>query len=72
MQEFGLDDAEVLHYVFGPQHAVVPDRWALVPTRLPRRGPGLLHWADAIKPWQQPLTPGRDEWRRYAAAFAPA
>jgi Glycosyl transferase family 8 len=70
--EFGLDDVEVLHYLFGPEHAIVPDRWALVPTRAPRRGPGLIHWADAVKPWQQPLTPDRDEWRRYAAAFAQA
>ena len=65
--EFGLDDAEVLHYVFGPAHAIVPERWALVPTRTPRDGAGLLHWADAVKPWQQPLTPERDVWRRYAA-----
>jgi hypothetical protein len=70
--EFGLDDVEVLHYLFGPEHAILPDRWALVPTRAPRRGPGLIHWADAVKPWQQPLTPDRDEWRRYAAAFAQA
>ena len=68
--EFGLDDAEVLHYVFGPAHAIVPERWALVPTRTPRDGSGLLHWADAVKPWQQPLTPERDAWRRYAATFA--
>jgi lipopolysaccharide biosynthesis glycosyltransferase len=70
--EFGLDDVEVLHYLFGPRHAIVPDRWALVPTRAPRRGPGLIHWADAIKPWQQQLTPDRDEWRRHASAFAQA
>jgi lipopolysaccharide biosynthesis glycosyltransferase len=72
VQEFGLDDAEVLHYLFGPDHAVVPQRWALVPTRAPERGAGLLHWADAVKPWQQPLTPRRDAWRHYAATFARA
>jgi lipopolysaccharide biosynthesis glycosyltransferase len=70
--EFGLDDVEVLHYVFGPQHAIVPERWALVPTRTPPRGPGLIHWADDVKPWQPPLAPARDEWRRYASAFAQA
>ncbi len=68
--EFGLDDVEVLHYLFGPQHAIVPERWALVPTRTPHRGPGLIHWADDVKPWQLPLAPDRDEWRRYAAEFA--
>jgi hypothetical protein len=70
--EFGLDDAEVFHYVFGPQHAIVPDRWALVPTRAPRRGVGLIEWADGVKPWQPPLTPFRDEWLAYASEFAEA
>ena len=69
VREFGLDDAEALHYLCGPAHATVPDRWALVPTRMPGAGPGLVHWADAVKPWQQALVPERGEWRRYAASF---
>ena len=47
----------------------VPDRWAWVPMRTPPHGPGLIHWADRVKPWQRALTPERDRWRRYAAAF---
>ena len=50
----------------GPSRAVVPERWATVPTRIPERGPGLLHWADAVKPWQPELTPERERWRHYA------
>jgi hypothetical protein len=68
-QEFGLDDVEALHYLCGPDRATVPERWAVVPTRTPERGPGLLYWADGVRPWQQVLTPERDEWRRHAAAF---
>jgi hypothetical protein len=49
----------------------VPERWAYVPTRMARTAPGLIHWADDVKPWQLPLTPERDEWRRYAARFPP-
>ena len=64
--EYGLSGAEVLHFLVGPGRAVVPERWAAVPTRLPERGPGLLHWADAVKPWQPELTPERDRWRHYA------
>ena len=64
--EYGLSGAEVLHFLIGPGRAVVPERWAAVPTRLPERGPGLLHWADAVKPWQPELTPERDRWRHYA------
>jgi hypothetical protein len=66
VQEFGLDDVEALHYLLGPDRAVVPERWATVPTRMPVRGPGLLHWADRIKPPQAELTPERDRWRAYA------
>ncbi len=70
VEEFGLDDAEVLHYLLGPQRAALPDRWAVVPTRAPAGGAALLHWADRVKPWQPPLTPQRDRWRAYAAAYA--
>ncbi len=40
-------------------------RWAVVPTRMPQREPGLLHWADGVKPWQPELTPERERWRAY-------
>jgi hypothetical protein len=69
VEAFGLDDTETLHYLCGPDRATVPERWAVVPTRTPERGPGLLYWVDGIRPWQQALTPERDAWRRYAAAF---
>ena len=65
VQEYGLDDLEVLHYLFGPEHAELPERWAAVPTRMPRRGPGLLYWADGVKPSQPELTAERERWRAY-------
>jgi hypothetical protein len=71
-EEFGLGDVEALHYLCGPDRATVPERWAVVPTRTPERGPGLLYWADEVRPWQQALTPERDEWRRHAARFRKA
>ena len=64
---FGLSAPEALHYLIGPDRAAIPDRWAVVPTRTPRREGGLIHWADGVKPWQPRLTPERDRWRRYAA-----
>jgi hypothetical protein len=64
-QQYGLDDLEVLHYVFGPEHAELPPRWATVPTRTPGREPGLLYWADGVKPSQPELTPERERWRAY-------
>jgi len=69
VEQFGLDALEVLHYRFGPDRATVPERWAIVPTRTPERGPGLIHWADRVKPWSPALTPERERWLGYAAAF---
>jgi hypothetical protein len=67
--EFGLDDLETMHFVFGPERATLPPQWAVVPTRTPSRAPGLMVWADRVKPWQPEITPERDRWRRYAAGF---
>jgi hypothetical protein len=69
VEEYGLRDVEAMHYLLGPERATVPERWDAVPTRTPRREPGLVHWADRVKPWQQALTPERELWRGYAAAF---
>jgi hypothetical protein len=69
VEEFALHELEVLQYLFGPDRAAIPERWAAVPTRTPERGPGLLHWADRVKPWHPQLTPERDRWRAYATRY---
>jgi hypothetical protein len=66
---FRLRDVEILHFLFGPGRAPVPPRWAVVPTRTPERGPGLVHWADGPKPWQPRLTPERELWHRHAVTL---
>ena len=66
--EYDLSGGEVVHYLFGPRRAIVPERWAIVPTRSPQRERGLLHWADPVKPWQPELTPERERWRAYLSA----
>ncbi len=68
VQEFGLRDGEALHMLLGPGRAEVPAAWAAVPTRTSRREPGLLHWADRVKPWQPQLTPERELWLRHDEA----
>jgi hypothetical protein len=72
VEEFGLSDLEALHYVVGPNRATVPPEWAVVPTRTPLRGPGLIHWADRVKPPHPEVTPERERWRRHAAPFKKA
>lgn len=66
---FDLDDAEVLHLLTGPNRVTIAERWAAVPTRSPESGPGLCHWSDPVKPWDDRLTPGRELWHRHAVAF---
>lgn len=68
VQEYGLDDVEAMHYLFGPAHAEVPARWATVPTRMPVREPGLIYWADGVKPSQPEQVPERERWRAYRAS----
>jgi len=65
---FRLRDREVLHLLAGPDRATLPERWAVVPTRTPERGPGLRHWADPVKPWHGRLTSERELWQRHAVA----
>jgi hypothetical protein len=72
VEAFDMSGLEVLHYLLGPGRAEVPARWARVPTRTPDQGPGLIHWADAVKPWQPELTPERQLWRRFAASVPAA
>jgi len=66
IEEFGLVEREVLHYLAGPNRAAVPVNWSFVPTRSPDPGPGLTYWADEVKPWNRQFTPQRDLWRRYS------
>jgi hypothetical protein len=68
---FGLRELEALHYLAGSDRATVPERWATAPTRSPVRGEGLIYWPDEVKPWDSRLTPQRERWHRYAAAYRP-
>jgi hypothetical protein len=66
VEEFGMGAREVLHYLAGPNRARVPRNWSQVPTWSPASGPGLIHWADEVKPWDRRFTAGRELWATYA------
>ena len=66
VEEFGMGAREVLHYLAGPNRARVPASWCQVPTWSPASGPGLVHWADEVKPWDRRFTAGRELWATYA------
>jgi hypothetical protein len=71
-EAFGLDHTEALHAIVGADRAVVPERWAVVPTRTPERGPGLLHWADGIMGWRADPPPTPSSATAAAGAGAPS
>jgi hypothetical protein len=60
--EFGLTLRDVLHFAVGPHRAVVPEHWDCVPTRSSVAGPGLVHWADPVKPWDDGYTAEQERW----------
>jgi hypothetical protein len=66
VEEFGMGWREVLHFLAGPNRARVPVNWSQVPTWSPTSGPGIVHWADEVKPWDRRFTAGRNLWATYA------
>ena len=55
----------MLHYLAGPDHAEIPDRWQHVPSEdaVPTV---LVHWTGITKPWDRRVVPEQDRWRAYA------
>jgi hypothetical protein len=66
--EFGLNLRQVLHLVVGPHRCVLPERWDCVPTRSVVDRPGVVHWADPVKPWHKEYTAERERWLKLAEA----
>jgi Glycosyl transferase family 8 len=62
VEEFGLALRDVLHFAVGPDRAVVPEHWDCVPTRSAVARPGLVHWADPVKPWDDGYTAEKERW----------
>jgi hypothetical protein len=66
--EFGLTLRQALHLIAGPGRTVLPERWDCVPTRSVVDRPGVVHWADPVKPWAPEYTAERERWLELAAA----
>lgn len=62
VEEYGLGFREILHFAAGPHRAVVPTEWDCVPTRTVVGSPGLIHWADPVKPWSAGYTAEQERW----------
>ena len=61
----------MLHFAIGPHRAVLPEHWDYVPTRSSPGAPGLVHWADPVKPWDDGYIAEQDRWLRGRANRGP-
>jgi Glycosyl transferase family 8 len=68
VEEFGLALRDLFHFAAGPNRAVIPTSWDHVPTRSAVDDPGLIHWADPLKPWASDYTAERERWLSAAEA----
>lgn len=60
---YGLRTREAFHLYTGPARAMVPPRWAHVPTREHLdEEPSLVHWADRTKPWSPAYVARQELW----------
>ena len=66
MADFRMQATEVLHYLAGPDHAEIPDRWQHVPSEDAVTDSVLVHWTGITKPWGRRVVPEQDRWRAYA------
>lgn len=69
MREFRIDAREALHLYAGPHRTELDEAWDHVPTRdLPTAEAKLVHWADAVKPWDDAYVARQELWLERAEA----
>ncbi len=66
VEQYGMNDQEVLNCYAGPNRAVLPAQWNSLPTQEVIDDPKIIHWAGALKPWNREYVLLREKWREYA------
>lgn len=62
MRDFRLDAPAVWHLFTGPDRLELDPAWDHVPTRDIPGDARLVHWADAVKPWDEPYVARQELW----------
>ncbi len=65
----GFNDQIVLNLYTGSEHASLPSAWNHRPQFEWLDSPKLIHWAGPMKPWNQPMVPLAELWRKYDVAY---
>lgn len=66
VEQYGMNDQEVLNCYAGPNRAVLPPEWNALPTQEPLSDPKIVHWAGPLKPWQREYVLFREVWEQHA------
>lgn len=67
VEQYGMNDQEVLNCYAGADRAVLPPEWNALPTQEVVSDPKIIHWAGALKPWKREYVQFREVWKEYAA-----
>jgi lipopolysaccharide biosynthesis glycosyltransferase len=66
VEQYGMNDQEVLNCYAGPHRAELPPQWNSWPAQeVVPDDVQIIHWAGGMKPWQEPYVLGRDRWDAY-------
>ncbi len=67
VEQYGMNDQEVLNCYAGAGRVVLPPAWNSFPTQEVVAEPNVIHWAGPLKPWNSEYVLFREEWLRYGA-----
>ncbi|AEI11630.1 glycosyltransferase family 8 protein [Cellulomonas gilvus] len=62
VEQFGMNDQELLNAYAGADRAVLPGSWNALPTQEVLTDPQLIHWAGWLKPWRAEYVAHQDLW----------
>lgn len=65
VEQYGMNDQEVLNCYAGPRRAVLPPQWNALPTQELVVDPKIIHWAGPLKPWKADYVLFREHWQHY-------
>ncbi len=65
VEQYGMNDQEVLNCYAGADRAVLPPEWNAFPTQEVVVSPKVIHWAGWLKPWKREYVLLRELWQEY-------
>ena len=71
VEQYGMNDQEVLNCYAGPNRATLPPRWNMWPMQEIVNDPRIIHWAGPLKPWNREYVAKREVWAEGTSANLP-